>query len=188
MAKRTPLYDVHVQSGARMVEFAGWDMPVQYTGVIDEHLAVRTRAGLFDVSHMGQIEIAGNNALDAVQRISCNDASKLQVGQAQYSALPLPTGCPVDDVIVYRRAEERFLVVVNAANDVSEMPADLVALDHDRRREAAQQGRIRTSKHSANQHWSLDGVLGSLVKHHAIGATHGFGNVATHCRVLLENV
>src|SRR5262247_2859012 len=85
--KKTPLNARHRASGARMVAFGGWDMPVEYSGIVAEHMAVRERAGLFDVSHMGEIEIAGKNALEAVQRISSNDASKLQVGQAHYSGL-----------------------------------------------------------------------------------------------------
>ena len=89
-----------------MVPFGGWEMPVEYSGITAEHMAVRTRAGLFDVSHMGEIEIAGKNALEAVQRISCNDASRLAVGQAQYSGLTLPNGAFVDDLLVYRLAPE----------------------------------------------------------------------------------
>jgi aminomethyltransferase len=99
-----------------MVDFGGWDMPVEYTGIADEHMAVRSRAGLFDVSHMGEIEIAGGDALAAVQRISSNDASKLSVGQAQYSALTTPQGTFVDDLLVYRLASDHFLLVVNAGN------------------------------------------------------------------------
>lgn len=99
-----------------MVDFGGWDMPVEYTGIADEHMAVRTRAGLFDVSHMGEIEIAGGDALAAVQRISSNDASKLAIGQAQYSALTTPEGTFVDDLLVYRLASDHFLLVVNAGN------------------------------------------------------------------------
>src|SRR5437764_6995431 len=118
--KKTPLNARHRASGARMVPFAGWDMPVEYTGpaggVVQEHMAVRTRGGLFDVSHMGEIEIAGNDALAAVQRISSNDASKLQVGQAQYSGLLTPAGTFVDDLLVYRLAPSHFLLVVNAGN------------------------------------------------------------------------
>jgi aminomethyltransferase len=114
--KKTPLNARHRASGARMVPFAGWDMPVEYSGITAEHLAVRERAGLFDVSHMGQIEIAGANALDAVQRISCNDASRLQVGQAQYSGLLTPQGTFVDDLLVYRLAPQHFLLVVNASH------------------------------------------------------------------------
>ena len=114
--KKTPLNGRHRASGAKMVPFGGWDMPVEYSGITDEHMAVRTRAGLFDVSHMGEIEIAGKDALAAVQRISCNDASRLQVGQAQYSGLLTPQGTFVDDVLVYRLAAAHFLLVVNAGN------------------------------------------------------------------------
>ena len=99
-----------------MVPFAGWDMPVEYSGITNEHMAVRTRAGLFDVSHMGQIEIAGRNALAAVQRISSNDASALQVGQAQYAGLLTPEGTFIDDMVVYRLAPAHFMLVVNASN------------------------------------------------------------------------
>src|SRR5512136_3408976 len=114
--RRTPLNAVHRESGARMVAFGGWDMPVEYSGLIAEHTAVRTAAGLFDVSHMGQFEVAGPGAVAFLQRTTANNVAKLADGQAQYSALPMPTGCPVDDIIVYRRSERRFLVVVNAAN------------------------------------------------------------------------
>jgi aminomethyltransferase len=114
--QRTPLYDRHVALGGRIVPFAGWEMPVEYSGITDEHMAVRTRAGLFDVSHMGQVEIAGTDALAAVQHITCNDAGKLKVGQAQYSGLMLPNGAFVDDLLVYRQAPDHFLLVVNASN------------------------------------------------------------------------
>jgi aminomethyltransferase len=99
-----------------MVPFGGWDMPVEYSGLIAEHQAVRTAAGLFDVSHMGEFEVAGPGALSFLQRVTANNVAKLGVGQAQYSALPMASGCPVDDIIVYRRGDERYLVVVNAAN------------------------------------------------------------------------
>ena len=98
--KKTPLNARHRASGAKMVPFGGWDMPIEYSSVVDEHMAVRTRAGLFDVSHMGEIEIAGKDALAALQRIACNDASKLRTGQAQYSALLTPQGTFIDDVLV----------------------------------------------------------------------------------------
>ena len=114
--KKTPLNARHRASGARMVPFGGWDMPVEYSGLSNEHAAVRTRAGIFDVSHMGEIEIAGKDALAAVQRISSNDASKLQVGQAQYSGLLTPQGTFVDDLLVYRLGPAHFLLVVNAGN------------------------------------------------------------------------
>jgi aminomethyltransferase len=114
--KKTALNARHRASGARMVPFAGWDMPVEYSGVTNEHLAVRTRAGLFDVSHMGEIEIGGTDALAAVQRISSNDASRLQVGQAHYAALTTPDGTFVDDMLVYRMAPSHFMLVVIASN------------------------------------------------------------------------
>ena len=113
--RKTPLNARHRASQARMVAYAGWDMPVEYSGITNEHLAVRTRAGLFDVSHMGQIEIAGTDALAAVQRISCNDASTLKVGQAQYSGLLTPEGTFIDDMVVYRMAPVHFMLVVNAS-------------------------------------------------------------------------
>lgn len=103
-----------------MAPFGGWDMPVDYSGsglgVIKEHLAVRRAAGLFDVSHMGEVEIAGPGSLAFLQRVTSNDVARLQDGHAQYSALPMPNGAPVDDVIVYRFGPERYLLVVNASN------------------------------------------------------------------------
>ena len=115
--RKTALNTVHRRMGAKMVEFNGWDMPVEYPasgGLIAEHLAVRTRVGIFDVSHMGDIRIAGPQALEATQHISMNDASRLAVGQAQYSALLYPQGTFVDDVIVHRLGEREFLLVINA--------------------------------------------------------------------------
>lgn len=103
-----------------MVEFGGWDMPVEYSGIVDEHMTVRTAAGLFDVSHMGQIEMAGPQALAVVQSLTCNDASKLAIGQIQYSALTTPTGGFVDDILTYRIADDHFMLVVNAANIVKD--------------------------------------------------------------------
>src|SRR5678815_5134782 len=114
--RKTPLHARHCRSNARMVSFGGWEMPVEYSGITAEHNAVRQRAGIFDVSHMGEIEIAGRNALDAVQRISSNDASKLQPGQAQYSGLLTASGTFVDDLLVYRLAPSHFLLVVNASH------------------------------------------------------------------------
>jgi aminomethyltransferase len=113
--KKTPLNARHRASGARMVEFGGWDMPVEYSGIVAEHMAVRERAGLFDVSHMGEIEIAGSAALAAVEQISCNHAARLQHGQAQYSGLLNAGGTFVDDLLVYRLADQHFLLVVNAS-------------------------------------------------------------------------
>ncbi|MGA9981378.1 MAG: glycine cleavage system aminomethyltransferase GcvT [Candidatus Sulfotelmatobacter sp.] len=117
--RKTALNAVHRQMGAKMVEFNGWDMPVEYPaaigcGIINEHMAVRTGVGIFDVSHMGDIRLAGPQALAAVQHISMNDASRLAVGQAQYSALLFPEGTFVDDVIVHRLGEDEYLLVINA--------------------------------------------------------------------------
>jgi aminomethyltransferase len=114
--RRTVLYDIHCQARARTVAFGGWEMPVEYSGIVAEHLAVRTAAGLFDVSHMGEFEVEGPGALSFLQRVTCNNVSKLTDCRAQYSALPMANGCPVDDIIVMRRAADRYLVVVNAAN------------------------------------------------------------------------
>lgn len=114
--RTTPLAAWHRANGGHMVPFAGWEMPVEYSGLSEEHLAVRTRAGLFDVSHMGQVELAGKDALAAVQNMTSNDASKLKVGQAHYSALMTPAGTFVDDLLVYRFANEHFLFVINASN------------------------------------------------------------------------
>ena len=114
--RKTPLNARHRASHARMVPYAGWDMPVEYSGITAEHLAVRTSAGVFDVSHMGEIEIAGKDALTAVQRISSNDASRLKTGQIQYSGLLTPEGTFVDDMLVMRMAPNHFMLVVNAGN------------------------------------------------------------------------
>ena len=114
--KKTPLDARHRALNARMVAYAGWDMPLEYSGIAQEHLAVRTRAGLFDVSHMGELEIAGRDAESAVQRVSCNDVATLEPGQAQYSGLLTPQGTFLDDLIVYRLKRDHFLLVVNAAN------------------------------------------------------------------------
>jgi aminomethyltransferase len=116
-ARKTALNAVHRQMGAKMVEFNGWDMPVEYPsvgGIIAEHNAVRTGVGVFDVSHMGDIRLSGPQALAAVQHISMNDAARLAVGQAQYSALLYPQGTFVDDVIVHRLGEDDYLLVINA--------------------------------------------------------------------------
>jgi glycine cleavage system T protein (aminomethyltransferase) len=99
-----------------MVPFGGWDMPVEYSGLIAEHTAVRSAAGLFDVSHMGEVDVEGPGALAFLQRVTSNDVARLAVGQAQYSALPMPNGAPVDDVIVYRRGPESYRLVLNAGN------------------------------------------------------------------------
>jgi len=114
--KRTPLYAAHRRAGARIVEFAGWEMPVQYTGVIEEHRAVRGHAGLFDVSHMGEIEVRGAAALEVCQRITANDVARVKLFQAQYNLLLNDHGGVVDDVIIYRVKAEAYLICVNASN------------------------------------------------------------------------
>jgi aminomethyltransferase len=114
--RRSPLNEIHVEAGARLVPFAGWTMPVQYASVIEEHRAVRERAGLFDVSHMGELRVRGAGAEGFLQRVTPNDVSKLTPGRAHYSGLLTEQGTYVDDLLVYRLAEEDFLVVVNAAN------------------------------------------------------------------------
>jgi aminomethyltransferase len=113
--RRTPLYEEHKELGARLVDFAGWEMPVQYSGIKAEHAAVRERAGLFDVSHMGEVVFHGPDAEAAVQRLVTRDVSRLRTGQAGYAAVCYESGGTVDDVLVYKRADD-FLVVVNAAN------------------------------------------------------------------------
>ena len=114
--QRTPLYDRHVALGARMVPFAGWEMPVQYEGVIQEHRAVRTDAGVFDVSHMGEIEVEGPRAHELLQTLLSNDLDRIETGQAQYTLLTNEQGGIVDDLIAYRLGEFRYLLVVNASN------------------------------------------------------------------------
>ena len=114
--RRTPLYEQHVAAGARLVPFAGWEMPVQYDGVGAEHLAVRSGCGVFDVSHMGEVETEGPGALDLLQRLLSNDVAKLEVGGAQYSVLCRDDGGILDDLFTYRLADDRYLTVTNAAN------------------------------------------------------------------------
>ena len=114
--RRTPLNAIHRQLGAKMVPFGGWDMPVQYAGILEEHRAVRGKAGLFDVSHMGEFEVEGPDAAAAVQRLVSNDMETLQVGQVRYAALCTEAGTFVDDLTVARLAGDRFLITVNASN------------------------------------------------------------------------
>ncbi len=123
MEQRTPFYDIHNALGAKMVPFAGFEMPVSYTSITDEHLAVRKTAGLFDVSHMGQFIVKGKEALDLVQKVTSNNAAKLNPGEAQYSCFPNANGGVIDDLIVYRlfndqcaEGEQAFMLVVNASN------------------------------------------------------------------------
>ncbi len=114
--KRTPLYELYSKFGAKTIDFGGWDMPVQFNGIMAEHEAVRTNVGLFDVSHMGEFEVSGPHALEFLQNIITNDASKLQLFQALYSPVCYDDGGTVDDVLIYRLAQDNYLVVVNAGN------------------------------------------------------------------------
>ena len=114
--RRTPLFDRHQAAGARLVPFAGWEMPVQYEGIRQEHVAVRTDAGAFDVSHMGEVETSGPEAERFLQRVLSNDVSKIAVGGAQYSVLCREDGGVLDDLFTYRLGDDRYLTVTNAAN------------------------------------------------------------------------
>jgi aminomethyltransferase len=128
--KRTPLNAVHRALGAKMVDFGGWDMPVQYSGLIDEHMTVRTGVGLFDVSHMGEIEIKGPEAVDLVDQISTNWAAKLKDGQAHYSGLLYEHGGFVDDILVHKVNDNSFFICVNASNQEKDFEHILAVNDH----------------------------------------------------------
>jgi len=114
--KKTALHNVHIKHGAKMIQFAGYDMPLEYAGVVSEHLAVRNSAGIFDVSHMGKFWIKGDYAADLLQKITTNDVLKLREGQAQYTCIPNKEGGIVDDIIIYKYDKKKFFVVVNASN------------------------------------------------------------------------
>ena len=114
--KRTPLYDAHTRLGAKMVDFAGWEMPIQYEGIIAEHEAVRTYAGIFDVSHMGEVEFTGPDAESCLQNLVTNDVSSIKDNQMLYTFMCYPDGGVVDDIIVYRLKQDRFMAVINASN------------------------------------------------------------------------
>ncbi len=114
--KKTPLHAVEHELGGKMIDFGGWELPVQFASILDEHHAVRTRAGLFDVSHMGEIVVKGPDALPLLQKTTCNDVSKLEDGRAQYNGLLYPTAGFVDDILIYRMAKDDYFVVVNASN------------------------------------------------------------------------
>ncbi|MBN1566258.1 MAG: glycine cleavage system aminomethyltransferase GcvT [Acidobacteria bacterium] len=114
--RKTALNTLHRQMGGRMISFAGFEMPVQYEGPLPEHLGVRTRAGIFDVSHMGELEVKGSNAQESMQKLTCNDIRLLAVSQCQYSVLTTPKGAFIDDIVIYRMAQDHFFICVNAAN------------------------------------------------------------------------
>ncbi|MEO8217187.1 MAG: glycine cleavage system aminomethyltransferase GcvT [Acidobacteriota bacterium] len=114
--RKTPLNEIERELGGKMVDFGGWELPVQFSGILDEHQAVRERAGLFDVSHMGEITVQGPQSQDLIQLLTCNDISKLEDGRCQYNGLLYPTGGFVDDILVYRNNDSDYLIVVNASN------------------------------------------------------------------------
>src|ERR1700733_16022102 len=114
--KYTPFSAIHQKLGAKMAEFAGYNMPISYSGINDEHATVRNSAGVFDVSHMGEFILKGENALDLIQRVTSNDAAKLYDGKVQYSCLPNETGGIVDDLLVYKLDDKTYMLVVNASN------------------------------------------------------------------------
>ena len=116
MLKKTPLHSVEQELGGKMVDFGGWELPVQYSGILEEHEAVRTRAGVFDVSHMGEVTVRGRQALELLQKTTCNDVTKLEDGRAHYNGLLYPTAGFVDDIIIYRNSADDYFVVVNASN------------------------------------------------------------------------
>jgi aminomethyltransferase len=118
--KRTPLYEQHRQLGARLVEFSGWEMPVQYSGILDEHRAVRTHAGLFDVGHMGEFQVTGRDALAFLQQLVPNDVSRLTINQALYTQFCKPDGGVIDDLLIYQLADSAYMLVVNAGNIASD--------------------------------------------------------------------
>ncbi|AEB11535.1 glycine cleavage system aminomethyltransferase GcvT [Marinithermus hydrothermalis] len=147
--KHTPLYENHQKLGARMVDFAGWAMPIQYTSINAEHLAVRQGVGVFDVSHMGEFWVRGPEALEFLQYVTLNDAARLKVGRAQYSMLPNANGGVVDDVYLYRTGEREYLMVVNAAN-----------IEKDFAHLAAIAPRYKVELEDASADWALLAVQG----------------------------
>ncbi len=136
--RQTPLFAAQRALGAKMVDFAGWLLPVSYSGVIDEHTAVRTKAGLFDVSHMGEVVVRGPQSLPFLQKLTCNDVARLEAGRVHYSALTTPEGTFVDDLLIYRLDEQEYLLVTNAGNSPKDMAwllehairFDVEVLDH----------------------------------------------------------
>lgn len=116
MLKRTPLFPIYAEHGARVIDFGGWELPVQFAGIQKEHDAVRQQAGLFDVSHMGEVRISGEDALSFLQKITTNDVSKLEAGQCQYSLMCYPNGGVVDDLLVYKLGDNNYMLVINASN------------------------------------------------------------------------
>lgn len=149
--KRTALFDEHKKLGGRLIDFGGWELPVQYSGVIDEHVACRTAAGLFDVSHMGEVHVEGADAERFLYHLVSNDVSKIAIGQAQYSVLCLPDGGAVDDLIIYRRSEEKFLICVNASN---------TAKDFTWMKQVHESGRFACRLENISSQWSQIAIQG----------------------------
>lgn len=139
--KKTPLNESARKHGGKMIDFGGWELPVQFTSILDEHQAVRERAGLFDVSHMGELRVRGGKSLDLLQRATCNDVSKLENGRCQYNGLLYPTGGFVDDILIYRNAPDDYFVVVNASNSDK---------DYEWLREVAGSDDVEVTNESAN--------------------------------------
>src|SRR5207302_7668497 len=211
MALRTPLHDAHLRAGARMVEFAGWEMPVQYAGVLEEHAAVRERSGIFDVSHMGELTLEGPRALAAAQHLVTNDLSKCADGQAQYSALCNEQGGVIDDIIVYRFSPERLFVCVNASGRDKDFqwmkeragPGVAVSQRSDDWAQVAVQGpaaaalvdslcqpKVADLAYYHFREASVAGVPGCLVARTGYTGEHGFESFCPprHCRKVWDSI
>lgn len=158
--KKTPLFEVYKEYGAKTIDFGGWDLPVQFSSIKEEHEAVRTRAGLFDVSHMGEIEVKGTDSLNYLQKMMTNDISKLQTGGAQYTAMCYETGGTVDDLLVYKINDNDFLLVVNASN-----------IDKDYKwLKAHEEGNVKVENLSANTaQLAIQGPLAEVVLQKLVG-------------------
>lgn len=173
----TPLHDWHVAQGGKMVDFAGWHMPVQYTGLIAEHTAVREAAGLFDVSHMGEVRLRGPAALANIQRLTVNDASGLEIGQAQYTAMVNESGGVIDDLLVYRMADEDYLLVVNAGTTPKDFAwiESHVQGDVELQNESAQWGQIALQGPAAEAVLArvLPDSLTDIGYYHFVESTYG---------------
>src|SRR5438046_3096193 len=136
MLKRTPLFAAHQKLGGKLIEFGGWEMPVQYTSITDEHLAVRRAAGLFDISHMGEVSVSGPKAEAFLNQTLTNDLRKLETGQGQYTLMCNERGGVIDDLYVYRLSANEYLLIINASrieDDVHWLGRELTAFRHDRR-------------------------------------------------------
>jgi aminomethyltransferase len=172
--KRTPLFDEHRALGARLVEFGGWEMPVQYSGILDEHRAVRERAGLFDVSHMGEFHVEGPGALDLLQRLVPNDVARLQLNQALYTQICRPDGGTLDDLLIYRLGDDRYMTVVNASTTGNDW-------EWFRRHAEAQPGVTLTDVSAETGLIALQGPLAAAILQPLAPATALDGIAYYHC-------